>query len=129
MDNYNRRPIAETRLLIVDAALQAFVLENRGPPDSLTELTPDYLDAIPIDPFDEKPLRYKRLSHGYKIYSVGYNGEDEDGASEKSNASIGDITFYGPHAPPLWMRLRDRTVKGAKAMWESAPAFVEPTAK
>ncbi|MBA3481865.1 MAG: hypothetical protein H0T51_08630, partial [Pirellulales bacterium] len=117
MDYFQRRALAETRLLIVDAALQAFLLENRRPPRSLAELTPHYFEAIPTDPFDDAPLRYKRLKQGYKIYSVGYNGIDEDGASENGNMSLGDIVFYGPHAPPLWMRLRDGTVENLKSLW------------
>ena len=40
---------------------------------SLTELSPDFLPAVPLDPFDGKPLRYQQLLDGVVIHSVGTN--------------------------------------------------------
>jgi hypothetical protein len=48
-------------------------------PETLEELVPKYLEAVPMDPFDGKPLRYKRLEKGYTIFSVGEDGEDNGG--------------------------------------------------
>ncbi len=48
-------------------------------PESLEELVPRYMETVPIDPFDGKPLRYKRLEKGYTIYSIGDDGEDNGG--------------------------------------------------
>lgn len=48
-------------------------------PKSLEEVVPKLIEAVPIDPFDEKPLRYKRLEKGYTIYSIGEDGEDNGG--------------------------------------------------
>jgi hypothetical protein len=49
-------------------------------PDKLQELVPDYLRAVPIDPFDGKELRVRQLSDGIVIYSVGPDGQDNGGS-------------------------------------------------
>jgi hypothetical protein len=59
-------------------------------PDSLDGLVPSFLPSIPIDPFDGKSLRFKKLAKGYVIYSVGPNGED-DGGKERP-LSFGKIS-------------------------------------
>jgi len=59
-------------------AARAYELEKGGPPPSLEALVPDYLDAVPADPFDGKPLRYdpaRRL-----VWSVGKDLVDEGAA-------------------------------------------------
>ena len=48
-------------------------------PDSLDELTPQYLAAVPLDPFTAKPLIYRVREDGILVYSVGKNGKDEGG--------------------------------------------------
>jgi hypothetical protein len=52
-------------------------------PNSLQDLVPSFLDAEPIDPFDGKPLRFKKLAKGYVIYSVGPDGIDDGGKERK----------------------------------------------
>ena len=72
---------ATVRLLIVELALVRFREDHGRLPDSLTELTPDYLTAIPTDPFDPiaESLRFKRDGAAYVLYSIGPNGIDESG--------------------------------------------------
>jgi hypothetical protein len=48
-------------------------------PESLSELVPDTLPGIPVDPFDEQPLRYRRLPQGFSVYSVGPDFTDNGG--------------------------------------------------
>jgi hypothetical protein len=82
-------------------AIERYRLAHSGqlPPD-LNSLTPQYLDEVPIDPFDGKPLRYQRRSKGYVIYSVGGDCKD-DGGKETDDSSLSkegyDITFV--HEP------------------------------
>ena len=64
-------------------------------PDSLDELVPKWLDAVPTDPFDDKPIRYKKLAKGFVTYSVGPDLKDDGGKERNpkdSNAPY-DITF------------------------------------
>ena len=48
-------------------------------PDSLAELPKSLLPAVPRDPFDGQPLRYRKLPDGVVVYSVGYDGKDDGG--------------------------------------------------
>ena len=40
---------------------------------------PDYLPALPIDPFSGKPLILANEADGYVVYSVGANRRDDGG--------------------------------------------------
>jgi hypothetical protein len=48
-------------------------------PDSLAELVPDFLPAVPQDPFDGQPVRFKKRTKGYIVYSIGPNFQDDGG--------------------------------------------------
>jgi hypothetical protein len=77
-------------------AIERYRLAQGGLPDSLGDLIPTSLDAVPTDPFDGQPLRYKKLANGYVVYSVGENGKDDGGdetISERTNWKPKDITF------------------------------------
>ncbi len=90
--------ITHVRLATTAIAAERFRLENGRLPENLNELVPQFLSAVPIDPFDGGSLRYHRLAKGYVIYSVGSDGHD-DGGREKpadwksSDKSTYDITF------------------------------------
>jgi len=66
-------------------------------PASLNELTPKYLEVVPDDPFDGKPLRYKKLSpKGYVVYSIGRNRQDDGGTPKPTGGKADgpyDLTF------------------------------------
>jgi len=60
---------ADLRRVIVVAAVRAFTLEHGKLPDQLQDLVPEYLDEIPIDPFDKdsKPIQYELTEVGYRL--------------------------------------------------------------
>ncbi len=60
-------------------AAERFRLANDRLPGSIEELAPQYLDAIPTDPFDGQPLRLATTEQGIVIYSLGENGQDDGG--------------------------------------------------
>ncbi len=60
--------------------VERFRMAEKRLPETLEELVPKFIEAVPIDPFDGKPLRYKRLEKGYMIYTIGEDGEDNGGA-------------------------------------------------
>jgi len=66
-------------------------------PANLADIPADFLPAIPNDPFDGQPLRYKQLPTGFEIYSVGPDREDNDGyvPSQKKDSSAqgSDVGF------------------------------------
>lgn len=60
-------------------ALERFRLKHGKLPDALSELVPGFLKSVPFDPFDGKPLRYKKLEKGHMVWSIGEDGTDHDG--------------------------------------------------
>jgi hypothetical protein len=60
-------------------AAEQFRLANGRLPRSLDELTPAFLAAVPIDPFDGKPLRYRNDAGCFTVYSVGPDRTDDGG--------------------------------------------------
>jgi len=64
-------------------AIERHRLQNHGQlPESLEALVPQLIASVPRDPFDGRPLRYKKLEKGYAVYSVGNNGKDDGGVSK-----------------------------------------------
>lgn len=70
---------AMQRLAQTAVALRLYRHGHGRYPETLQELVPKYLPRVPIDPFDGKPLRYKRLQRGFKVWSVGENMKDDGG--------------------------------------------------
>jgi hypothetical protein len=69
-------------------AIERFRLAKGSLPAKLDELVPEFLDSVPLDPFDGKPLRYSAIDEkSYKVWSIGWDGTD--GGGDERN----DITF------------------------------------
>jgi hypothetical protein len=67
----------QTRLA---CALERFRRAKAAFPEVLEELVPEFMDAIPIDALDGKPLRYRRNADGgYDLWSIGSNRTDDGG--------------------------------------------------
>ena len=73
---------AELRSARVALAVERFRLRHAEWPESLDVLVPDLLAAVPTDPFDGQPLRYKLTDEKVTIYSVGENQRDDGGDVE-----------------------------------------------
>lgn len=48
-------------------------------PPTLEALVPEFLDRVPEDFYAAAPLRFRKLDHGYVIYSVGSDRNDDGG--------------------------------------------------
>ncbi len=72
--------IAKLRAARSAVAVERYRLKNGNVPEKLEELVPSFLSQVPLDPFDGKPLRYKKTATGYKVYSIGSDGDDDGGA-------------------------------------------------
>jgi hypothetical protein len=82
------------RLATTALAVERFRLDQGRLPGELKELTPKFIDAVPTDPFDGVPLRYRRLVRGYVIYSVDADGHDDGGREPPEHKKITDKTSY-----------------------------------
>jgi hypothetical protein len=77
-----------SKLAAVEVALacERFRLEHKRWPETLDELVKaGKLEAVPADPMDGRPLRYRRLADGVVIYSLGGDKQDNQGALHPDN--------------------------------------------
>jgi hypothetical protein len=88
---------ARMRLLICDLAIRAYHFDHGSHPQQLRELVPEYLSAVPEDPFSGEPPIYRRTPTGCQLYSVGYNRRDDGGQKPPpTNFFAGDILLDDP---------------------------------
>jgi len=93
---------AQIKLATTALAVERFSRQRGRLPSDLKELTPQFLEAVPTDPFDGAPIRYRRLARGYAIYSVDADGHDDGGREmpePKKSTDKGsyDIPFIVEH--------------------------------
>jgi len=88
-DSISRLPAALKRILNVEIsrqlvitaiALKRYHLRHGEYPASLNNLMPEFVAAIPRDPVDGQPLRYRRDSESsFLLYSINTDGKDDSG--------------------------------------------------
>jgi hypothetical protein len=64
---------------VTTIAVERFWLAGGRLPETLQDLVPEFLVTLPSDPYDGKPLRYRRTDTGYMVYSVGPDRTDDGG--------------------------------------------------
>jgi hypothetical protein len=72
---YDVRRLANGRAAQLALIVEQHRLATGALPDSLARVAGD----VPIDPFNGRPMRYRRLERGFLVYSVGYNRRDDGG--------------------------------------------------
>ncbi|MBN9689573.1 MAG: hypothetical protein J0M24_04985 [Verrucomicrobia bacterium] len=99
--------MAVKRSALTACAVERYRLKNSSRlPERLEELVPEFLPAVPLDPFDGRPLRYEVSGEGYVIYSVGSDLVDDRGRSNQRPRKRGerktrDVPFtVGPMPDP-----------------------------
>jgi hypothetical protein len=76
------RNVARLRAARTGLAVQRYRLVAGMLPDTLADLIPTYLDAVPKDPFDGNELRYIKRESGFVVYSIGQDLSDDGGAEQ-----------------------------------------------
>lgn len=127
LDYFGCASLAEVRLAMVDAALQAHWLEIGQAPGTLAALMPEYLPEIPLDPFSNEPMQYQRRGATYVVYCVGRDGDDDGGVPEVNPGGDGDIVAVGPYKTPLVERLKRLAYRCEALYWERLAPLVQPT--
>ena len=90
------RMVAGSRTAAAALAVKRYQLQNGALPDLLGQVVPRYMPAVPLDPYDGQPLRYRKEPVKYVVYSISKNGRDDggvEGADMKQEWTSGDITF------------------------------------
>jgi len=72
------RNAAFHRLLVLMLALRRFEINESSLPENLQELCPKYLPSVPLDPYDNSPMRWN--SKTKVVYSIGKDLKDDGGS-------------------------------------------------
>jgi hypothetical protein len=98
IDEVQLRSMAQLRAARTGLAIERYRLKAGSLPPNLDALVPEYMAAVPLDPFTGQAIKYKPLAKGYVVYSVG-NDLSDDGGRERTARKHGeppapcDITF------------------------------------
>ena len=97
---------------LMDVAVAAFAYrEVKGLyPETVDDLVPAFLEKIPIDPYDGKPLKIKKVHDGLDLYSVGPVAKDWEGNSGERKP----IHFYLGLSPYRKYRVEPAKIKRAQ---------------
>ncbi|HEV7280022.1 MAG TPA: hypothetical protein VGN57_07390 [Pirellulaceae bacterium] len=88
---------ARANLTAAALACERYRLANGGWPATLDDLTPDYLEAVPLDPFAERSLSYAVEEKGILLYSVGIDRVDDGGFEDTTSFGEGDVVVRLPN--------------------------------
>jgi hypothetical protein len=85
---------ARIRVAQTALALERFRSRHQRLPEALSNLVPDFLSALPLDPFNGGLVRYRSLPAGYVIYSVGEDEKDDGGRETPERKKTSDTNTY-----------------------------------
>lgn len=97
----HKRVIAHERLLVAELALRCYESEKGRVPAGLEQLVPQYLQRVPLDPFNGRPVIYRPQGTNWLVYSVGPDGVDDGGKPVGRSVSgvvpKGDLFYDSPY--------------------------------
>ena len=115
---------AETckRVIITAIALKRFLLKHGNYPERFSELTPEFLASVPLDPVDGQPLRYRRNAGGtFLLYSIGGDGKD-DGGDPSLGKGVTTPYFYWQNPRALdWVWPQPATAEEVQFFYDHPP--------
>jgi hypothetical protein len=114
---------ATKEMVATAIALKRYQLKNGNYPMMLSELTPEFLSPVPIDPVDGQPLRYRLKADGtFLLYSIGFNGKDDGGnpALEKGAKLEDYYSWPTPHSLD-WVWPQPTTTEEIKKFYDHPP--------
>jgi len=112
------------RVAVTAIAIKRFQIRHGREPATLNELTPEFLPAVPIDPYDGKPLKYHpNPDNTYLLYSVGEDGVDDGGNPTNAPSLLGissPLTWQNPKARD-WVWPQPATPTEVQYFYEHLP--------
>jgi hypothetical protein len=84
------RNVAHRDLVLCAIAARQYEHQHGELPAALADLVPEFLPAVPTDPFDGRPLRMIATAEGLTIYSIGRDRQD-DGGSDPERKGDPDV--------------------------------------
>ncbi len=86
------RAMAELRIMEAVVAVERHRVATGELPVALDRVAPEFMSAMPIDPFDGQAIRCARKDNGYVLYSIGDNLIDDGGIKGTGRSRL-DIVF------------------------------------
>jgi hypothetical protein len=84
------RNVAHRDLVLCAISARQYEAARGELPAALADLVPEFLPAVPADPFDGQPLRMVATAEGLTIYSIGSDRKD-DGGSDPERKGDPDV--------------------------------------
>jgi hypothetical protein len=115
---------AARRVVVTAIVLKRFQLKHSQWPQTLDELAPEFFPAVPVDPYDGKPLRYHPNADGnFLLYCVGEDGVDDGGTPIWPTGIINaSSSFYWQNAHARdWVWPQPATDAEIKDFYEHPP--------
>jgi len=97
------KQLRDRRMAATMLAIRLYAVDHQGTlPESLSALVPEYLPAVPTDPFDanDHPIRYLPKYNPPVLYSVGQDGKDDGGEGLPMSRWRGKDDIYPLVAQP-----------------------------
>lgn len=118
------RHAAERQAVRIMIALNRYRATNTKYPAQLEALAPDFINALPVDPFCDRLFGYRLESPDrYTLYSCGPDGDDDGGSpspdadgSRTEFAEAGDLIYTRERGEPeLEPKLRPASLPSASS--------------
>lgn len=98
---------AVRRAVNVVAALSSYRVDRGHYPRQLSDLVAEYLKNVPLDPYDDQPMRYSLDEAGstYRLWAVGPDGQDDarlhrNDPPVQRSAGFDDVIFPSERRKP-----------------------------
>ena len=89
---------------VIACALERHRIENGSYPDSLDSLKLVNGKPLPLDVMNDKPMGYRKTPDGkYALWSVGFDGEDDDGKRTIDRKTAGEHRFSDANYSGDWV--------------------------
>jgi hypothetical protein len=120
-----RDAVQQRDATLTASALVRFRRKHGKWPTTLESLVPEYLAKLPLDELTGKPLRYRITDSRPRLYSVGFDGVDDQGQAGSVESNI-----FGLSGPIPWEWSFGAGIqaqpKGDLILWPTDFSHIEP---
>jgi len=85
---------AQIAVARVGLGLKMFKRGHAAYPETPGKLVPEFLDAVPLDPFTGKALIYRKAEAGFVLYSLGPDLQDDNGTPKPAGKQTSGKESY-----------------------------------
>ena len=90
-----RREAAQVAAMRGLIAVERYRMKHKKWPAKLADVAPEFLKAVPTDPFDGKALKMAKVADGVVVYSVGFDGVDDGGKLNRDRPTDTEGVDFG----------------------------------